>query len=157
MFKDKEKEEYEITIRYRDKSNPLYWEKDNKNGGDLTEYLTIEDIIESNDNNGQFTSVYYNINNIYDGMAIFKALTNKSILDALDEELDDDYRDTALEGFTINIGLYKDNNYKEVREKTIAITVSDDYGARDIAHHDIINADYIIINKTREILCNDDQ
>ena len=82
------------------------------------------DIIESNDNNGQFTSVYYNINNIYDGMAIFKALTNKSILDALDEELDDDYRDTALEGFTINIGLYKDNNYKEVREKTIAITVS---------------------------------
>ena len=64
MFKDKEKEEYEIAIRYRDKSNPLYWEKDNKNGGDLTEYLTIEDIIESNDNNGQFTSVYYNINNI---------------------------------------------------------------------------------------------
>ena len=157
MFKDKEKEDYEIAIRYRDKSNPLYWEKDNKNGGDLTEYLTIEDIIESNDNNGQFTSVYYNINNIYDGMAIFKALTNKSILDALDEELDDDYRDTALEGFTINIGLYKDNNYKEVREKTIAITVSDDYGARDIAHQDIINADDILINKTREILCNDDQ
>ena len=104
MFKDKEKNEYEIAIRYRDKSNPSYWEKDNKNGGDLTEYLTIEDIIKSNDNNGQFTSVYYNINKIYDGMAIFKALTNKSILDALDEELDDEYRDTALEGFTIDIG-----------------------------------------------------
>ena len=90
-------------------------------------------------------------------MAIFKALTNKSILDALDEELDDEYRDTALEGFTIDIGLYKDNNYKEVREKTIAITVSDDYGAHDIAHQDIINADDILINKTREIICNDDQ
>ena len=46
---------------------------------------------------------------------------------------------------------------KEVREKTIAITVSDDYGAHDIAHQDIINVDDILINKTREILCNDDQ
>lgn len=153
MFKDEEKREYEIAIRYKDKSNPKYWEKDNKNGGDLTQYLTVDDIVEARDSNGQFTGIYYDINNIYDGMAIFKALTNKSILDALDEELDDDYRDAALEGFTVNISLYKgDGNYKEVRDETIAITVSDDAGCRDIAHQDIVNANDILVDKTREII-----
>ena len=147
---------------YKKKSNPDYWKEN-----DISQELNIEDMVIGRDGTDLYRSIYYNIDDIYSGMAIFKALTNKTILDALDSAIDvADYEEVtlfgigtdeeaALSGFCINISLYKNNGkYDNIRDANIAITLSNEYGGIDIAHQDIED-EYLkekLISITKEII-----
>lgn len=136
---------------YKNKSNPDYWKEN-----DISQELNIEDMVIGRDSKDLYRSIYYNINDIYSGMAIFKALTNKSSLDTLDNAIDvADYEVAALSGFCIKISLYKNNGkYDNIRDANIAITLSNEYGVIDIAHQDIED-EYLkekLISITKEII-----
>lgn len=147
---------------YKKKSNPDYWKEN-----DISQELNIEDMVIGRDGIDLYRSIYYNIDDIYSGMAIFKALTNKTILDALDSAIDvadyeevtlfgiDTDEEAALSGFCINISLYKNNGkYDNIRDANIAITLSNEYGGIDIAHQDIED-EYLkekLISITKEII-----
>ena len=145
---------------YKNKSNPDYWKEN-----DISQELNIEDMVIGRDSKDLYRSIYYNINDIYSGMAIFKALTNKSSLDALDNAIDDyeevtlfgigTDEEAALSGFCIKISLYKNNGkYDNIRDANIAITLSNEYGVIDIAHQDIED-EYLkekLISITKEII-----
>lgn len=147
---------------YKNKSNPDYWKEN-----DISQELNIEDMVIGRDSKDLYRSIYYNINDIYSGMAIFKALTNKSSLDALDNAIDvADYEEVtlfgigtdeeaALSGFRIKISLYKNNGkYDNIRDANIAIILSNEYGVIDIAHQDIED-EYLkekLISITKEII-----
>lgn len=165
MLKNKIKETYnnkKYLNDYKKKSNPDYWKEN-----DISQELNIEDMVIGRDCTDLYRSIYYNINDIYSGMAIFKALTNKSILDALDNAIDvadyeevtlfgiDTNEEAALSGFCINISLYKNNGkYDNIRDVNIAITLSNEYGGIDVAHQDIEN-EYLkekLISITKEII-----
>lgn len=154
MLKNKIKETYnnkKYLNDYKKKSNPDYWKEN-----DISQELDIEDVIVGKDNRGHYRSIYYNIDDIYSGMAIFKALTNKSILDALDDNMMNAYGERALHGFTINISLYKnDDKYDIVRDANINIILLDNcYGGTDAFNQDIEN-EYLkekLISITKEII-----
>lgn len=137
---------------YKKKSNPDYWKYN-----DISQELNIEDMVIGRDSTDLYRSIYYNIDDIYSGIAIFKALTNKNALNALDGAINEfDWEEATIIGFCINISLYKNNgNYNITREANIAITLSDNYcGGIDVAHLDIEN-EYLkekLISITKEII-----
>lgn len=137
---------------YKKKSNPDYWKEN-----DISQELNIEDMVIGRDSKDLYRSVYYNINDIYSGIAIFKALTNKNALNALDGAIDEfDWEEATIIGVAINISLYKNNGtYNITREANIAITLSDNYcGGIDVVRLDIKD-EYLkekLINITKEII-----
>lgn len=86
---------------------------------------------------------------ILTGCAVFQCLTNKYLPNILNE-IQKEYRNDIIMGFTINIELYHDT--KELRSATIALTLNHNHMLVDDCIYDMQCLTDLFVQRTKEIL-----